>query len=115
LSDGLGDGAHRLAEASGIGAIVEADELPIEPAARSWFEAHGQDAVTSAIAAGDDYELLFAVRPRLRGRLAAAARQGGVPITRIGVFTAGTDVVLRRHPGGGVADVPLARGYTHFR
>ena len=36
-------------------------------AARRWFERRGADAVHEAITGGDDYELLFAVRPRLRG------------------------------------------------
>ena len=42
--------------------------------------------VAEALTGGDDYELLFAVRPRTRGRLAAATRHGGVPLTRIGVL-----------------------------
>src|SRR5207302_3954729 len=63
LSDGLADGVHRLAEASGVGAIVEADALPIEPAARAWFGSRSADPLTRAVSGGDDYELLLAVRP----------------------------------------------------
>jgi thiamine-monophosphate kinase len=115
LSDGLADGVRRLAEAGGVGAIVDADVLPIEPAARHWFASRREDAVTSAVAAGDDYELLFAVRPRLRRRLAAAIRHGGAPLTRIGVFTSDTAVVLRRGLAGAATETPLTRGYAHFR
>jgi thiamine monophosphate kinase len=64
-----------------------------------------------AITGGDDYELLAAVRPRTRSRLAAAHRHGGVPVTRIGVCTADRAIVLRRD---GV-DQPMPRGYSHFR
>ena len=44
--------------------------------------------MASALAGGDDYELLFTVRPRHRGRLRGARRRiGDLPITRIGVVT----------------------------
>jgi thiamine-monophosphate kinase len=112
LSDGLADGIQRLAERSGVGAVIDAGTLPIEPAARKWFDGQAQDAVHAAITGGDDYELLFTVRPRTRRRLKAAMRPGDAPLTRIGVCTADAGVVLR---GGGAGDRPMPAGYTHFR
>jgi thiamine-monophosphate kinase len=111
LSDGLADGAHRIADASGIGVTIDANALPIDPAARAYFDARGQDAVLQALTAGDDYELLLAVRPRTRRRLAEAERRGGVPLTRIGQCTDDRAVLLRR--GSDVTPVP--EGYSHFR
>jgi thiamine-monophosphate kinase len=111
LSDGLGDGVRRLTDASQVGAVIDAAALPIEPDARDWFARRDADPVHAAIAGGDDYELLFAVGPRLRGRMMAAARHGGAPLTRIGVCTEDRTVVLRT-PGG---DAPFPGGYTHFR
>ena len=64
----------------------------------------------SAICGGDDYELLFTVRPRTRRRLAEAERHGGVALTRVGECTADRAVVLRR--GGSVSLLP--DGYSHF-
>lgn len=112
LSDGLADGVHQLAERSGVGAIIDADVLPVEPAARSWFEAHSHEPALAAMTGGDDYELLFTVRPRTRGRLRAAMRPGGIGLTRIGVCTADRAVVLRR---AGAGDQPVPAGYSHFR
>jgi thiamine-monophosphate kinase len=111
LSDGLGEAVHQLTEASGVGATIDAEALPIEPDARRWFEARGQDAMQEALAGGDDYELLLAVRPRLRRRLTAALRHGEVPLTRIGACTADRDIIVR-HDG---AARPMPRGFTHFR
>jgi thiamine-monophosphate kinase len=110
LSDGLADGAHRIAEASGVGITIDADALPIDPAARAHFDAHGRDAVLQALTGGDDYELLFAVRPRTRRRLAQAERHGGVALTRIGRCTDDRAVLLRR----GSDVTPVTEGYSHF-
>ena len=110
LSDGLGDGVHRLAHDSGVGIAVDADALPIDAAARDAFTATGRDPVDAAVTGGDDYELLFTVRTRLRHRLRAAIRHGGVPVARIGVCTERRDVVLVR----GGAKAPMPPGYTHF-
>ena len=116
LSDGLADAVRQVAAASGVGAIIDADALPIDPAARAWFESHGADAAVEAAAGGDDYELLVAVRPRLRGRLAAARRHGDVPLTKIGVCTDGSALTLRRTASGAVVDMPLPpAGFSHFR
>jgi thiamine-monophosphate kinase len=110
LSDGLADAVRQIADASGVGAIVEAAALPIDLGARAWFDAHGGDAAGRAIAGGDDYELLVGVRPRLRKRL-NAVREDDAALTRIGAFTADRALILRRAEG----DAPLPRGYSHFR
>lgn len=112
LSDGLADGVRHLAAASGVGMVIDGDALPLEPAVRHWHAAHGGDAVATALSGGDDYELIFTVRPRHAGRLRGAARRcGDLPITRVGVVTASTDLLLRR----GDTLAPLPEGYEHFR
>ena len=113
LSDGLADGVHQLAEAGGVGAIVDADALPVEPAARAWFEQHGEDAVSAALTGGDDYELLLAVHPKAGRRLAEARRHGGgVALTKIGVCTEDPAVLLKRRD---TEAEPLPKGFHHFR
>jgi thiamine-monophosphate kinase len=115
LSDGLADGVHRIAEASGVGAVIDADALPIDPGVRAWFEERGVDPVTEALTAGDDYELLVTVRPRTGRRLAAAMRCG-VPLTRIGRCTESRATLLRVRNGGTVTEAELpSGGYDHFR
>ena len=115
LSDGLADGVHRIAEASGVGAVIDADALPIDPEVRGWFEERGLDPVEEALTAGDDYELLVTVRPRT-GRRLAAARRGDVPLTRIGTCTEGRAAVLRVRNGNSVTEGELpSGGYDHFR
>ena len=111
LSDGLVDGVYRIGETSGVGAVIDAGSLPIDPGVRAWFTERGLDPVHEALTAGDDYELLVTVRPRTSRRLAAAQRGGGVALTRIGACTASRTVLLRR----AVPTRAAPRGYDHFR
>jgi thiamine-monophosphate kinase len=112
LSDGLADGLHQLADASGVGIELDGAAVPVSDDARQWFEARGQDAVTAALTGGDDYELLFTVRPRGRTRIETVRRQArGLRLTKIGT--------VRREPGvtivrGGMSE-PVPTGYVHFR
>lgn len=114
LSDGLADGVKRIASASGVGIAIDADQVPMMAAARSWFERTMGDAVGPAVAAGDDYELLFTVRPRLRNRLRAVARLCATTLTRIGTCTKDGAIVLRRTRGEVSSDEPMPPGFRHF-
>jgi thiamine-monophosphate kinase len=114
LSDGLADGVRRIAEASGVGVTIDASLLPIDPAARAFFEAQRLDPVEASLEA-DDYELLVTVRPRARGRLAAAVRHGGAPLTRIGRCTEDRAITIRPSSSADATDAALPAGYTHFR
>jgi thiamine-monophosphate kinase len=112
LSDGLADAVQQVAQMSGVGMTIEAGAVPISQAARGWFAQRGMDPLMQALAAGDDYELLFTVRPAHRGRLRGVQRLlGDVPITRIGVVTKGSDVRLEDETGSR----ELPAGYEHFR
>lgn len=111
LSDGLADAVRQIAAASGTGASLDAAALPIPAAAREWFQRAGLDPIASAVAGGDDYELLFAVPRRARGRLATVVRQSrGIPITRIGQLTKERPTVIVRD---GMPE-PLPQGFVHF-
>jgi thiamine-monophosphate kinase len=111
LSDGLADAVTQMSNSSRTGARIDAALLPIHPAAHAWFIDRGQDSVAAAVAGGDDYELLFAVSPRRRGRLRGVFREAqGVPITRIGALTADRSVGLLRN---GRLE-PLPSGFVHF-
>ena len=119
LSDGLADGVRQIAHASRVGVEIDEAALPIDPAAAELFGARSDAGPTSGaldrtIGASDDYELLFTVHPRRRGRLRAAYRHSDVPFTRIGVCTASRDLVVERR-GADPAARPLPAGYGHFR
>jgi thiamine-monophosphate kinase len=112
LSDGLADGVRQIAEASGVGAVMDASSVPISEEARRWYECQGLDAIDACLAGGDDYELLFTVRPAHRARLRVVQKEsGGVPITRIGIVSRERQVIVR--DANGQRELPL--GFEHFR
>jgi thiamine-monophosphate kinase len=115
LSDGLADAVHQIAAASGVGAVIQADLIPVEPGARDWFSRQGHDPVLSAITGGDDYELLLAVHPKRGRRLNAARRHGQVGLTRIGFCTENPAVLLNCGSGADAGAQPLPAGFHHFR
>lgn len=111
LSDGLADAVTQIAAQSGTGATIDASALPIDPGAMDWFSSRGIDPVTAALAGGDDYELLFGVPPKRRGRLRHVLQQSrGVAITRIGELTKDPAIVLNRN--GRLERFPS--GFVHF-
>jgi thiamine-monophosphate kinase len=112
LSDGLADGIRQISAASGVGIIVEEAAIPLAAGVAEFHRGLGTDAVCAALAGGDDYELLFTVRPVWRGRLRAVRRLAGdLPITRIGVVTRDTRLIVRSTAG----DRDLPAGFEHFR
>ena len=111
LSDGLAAAARQLAEASGTGVELRGDAIPLHPGARRWFESAGGNAVSLALAGGEDYELLFAVPARRQRSFQAAVRRGGaLPVTAVGQLT--------REPGArllrGNQRENLSEGFSHF-
>jgi thiamine-monophosphate kinase len=112
LSDGLADGVRQIAEASGAGIAIDAAAIPLSDSVRAWHLRHGGNPVDTALSGGDDYELLFTVRPSHRGRLRAVAqRLPSLPLTRIGVVTRTKQLVVRDAEG----NRQLPAGFEHFR
>ena len=111
LSDGLADAVRQVTEASGVGATLDAAQLPIHAGAREWFTSRGEDPAIAALSGGDDYELLFTVHPRRRRTFLGALRQAGTPVTKVGVCTPEKVLQLR----GADAAAAFPQGFGHFR
>ena len=104
LSDGLSTDLPRLCRASGVGARLHASRIPAvkqpnRPGAKN------VDAIDFALKGGDDYELLFTVRPS-KARQVPHTFQG-VPLTAMGEITRERILTLVRQDG---QKRPLPRG-----
>jgi thiamine-monophosphate kinase len=88
VSDGLWQDLGHILERSGGGAELDPAAVPLSPAYRA---AVGEDPEL-ALTGGDDYELLFCMRPRLSD--AALTDRLGVAVHRIGTIVSGKGAAL---------------------
>jgi len=109
VSDGLLLDLSRMCEASGCGAEVELDALPLS---RAFIAERGQDRAARMFAAtgGDDYALLAALPPRV-DPMVSLCLPAGTNIACIGRLTEATGLTLR--DAGGPVETPEHLGHEH--
>jgi len=111
VSDGLLQDLGHLCEESRVGAVVEAQALPLSDAYRALL---GDRDWSLALTGGEDYELLFSVSAEHRPALDAVAQSSACSITRIGRIVPQAEGLNVRGPDGRVY-TPAHVGYDHFR
>jgi thiamine-monophosphate kinase len=82
LSDGLSSDLNRLCSASNVGALIDSALLPIDDHVTELCGRRALDPLQLALHGGEDFELLFTVKPENVTRL--PRRVDGVEIKRIG-------------------------------
>jgi len=106
LSDGLLSDLDKLCEASGVGARIFAERIPIDSTVRRSF---GDAALGLALAGGEGYELLFTAPGKIIDKV---KRELPCPVTVVGEITTGTGVKVIDEKG---LDVKMKnRGWDHF-
>ena len=102
VSDGLLADLGHVLEASGAGAEIDPSRIPLPPGFARACAKLRLDPLALALAGGEDYELLFTVRPG-GPREATLSRRLGAPVREIG----------RIVRGRGVRGLEIG-GFTHF-
>jgi len=112
VSDGLAADLEHISEASGLRARFELDAVPLSEAAGRWLAAQpdASDARAALAGAGDDYEIVFTLRPEALDAVRFEATRRGVAVTRIGVMEAGEGLAVTF--GGRPLDL-IRRGWRH--
>lgn len=113
VSDGLSLDLSRVCAASGCGAELDVDRIPIAAAAHELSQQRrdGRTPLDHALSDGEDFELILAVPPDEARRLCAEQPLGDVRLTSIGRFVAERGLWAVDHSG---TRTPLApRGYIH--
>jgi thiamine-monophosphate kinase len=86
ISDGLSSDLDHLCRESGVGALIESARLPKNQHVEALCGRRALDPLMLALHGGEDFELLFTVRPADVARL--PSRVDGVAISCIGEITA---------------------------
>ncbi|HEX6043009.1 MAG TPA: thiamine-phosphate kinase [Pyrinomonadaceae bacterium] len=110
ISDGLSSDLNHLCEASGVGALIESSLLPIDRQVTDLCGRRALDPLQLALHGGEDFELLFTVKPDDVARL--PRRVDGAPITRIGEIRADSEGV-RISEGSRIWELNPG-GWKHF-
>ncbi len=114
LSDGLTADLVHLCAASAVGACIDEGRLPLARGLMQYARAAGRDPVGYALAGGEDFELLFTVRPERVRELERLARHLKLALTPIGWITPRRNGLTVATIGGHTRTLP-AQGYDHFR
>ncbi|MCG8556346.1 MAG: thiamine-phosphate kinase [Proteobacteria bacterium] len=104
LSDGLLQDLRHVCRASGLGAVLHADRLPLAAGHERLSRELGLNGLEVALGGGEDYELLAALPPHARPPQWA---------TRIGEFTDQLGIVDVLTPDGRPLARPEREGYRH--
>jgi thiamine-monophosphate kinase len=109
LSDGLAADLGHILEASGVGAVVARERVPLSAVYRRHLARVGWDL---ALANGDDYELCFTVPAGRLAQLEAVRAELDCPVTEIGEVVGGRG--LRIEDADGREHRLAHTGHDHF-
>jgi thiamine-monophosphate kinase len=84
ISDGLSSDLNHLCRESGVGAVIDAARIPIDQVVTEICGRRALDPLMLALHGGEDFELLFTVKPENVGKL--PKRVDGVTVTAIGTI-----------------------------
>ncbi|MCW3172591.1 thiamine-phosphate kinase [Shewanella subflava] len=109
LSDGLVSDLSHILKASNVGAVIDANAIPLSS---SLTESVGVDqALAYALTGGEDYELLFTVPESQRGAIDTALLHAGVKFVKIGQICSGNKIKFTLD---GQPFTPEFKGFEHF-
>jgi thiamine-monophosphate kinase len=107
ISDGISSDLNRICRQSGVGAVIDAERIPISDEART-----AEDPLSSAINDGEDFELLFTLSKSDCRELLDKWSEP-VPIRQIGEIT-DTRKMQIKMPDGQIVDLRV-KGYDHLK
>lgn len=102
ISDGIASDLRHIMKASGVGAEIDVDALPLSTELIEFCRRNALDANEFALASGEDYQLLFTMDPAAHED---ALQRPATAYTVIGKITAGDSVVWKN----------ASRDYLGFR
>ncbi|MDN3514077.1 MAG: thiamine-phosphate kinase [Candidatus Brocadia sp.] len=113
ISDGLTADLNHILEASGVGAILYKDQIPVSDAAMKLSKKTGHTPLYHALSDGEDYELLMTLSKAQAKRVLSTGLLTDVKVSCIGEIVKGSGIQLKS-PGGNIRRIK-PRGYEHLK
>lgn len=107
ISDGLSSDLLHICKQSNLGCVLYEDKLPIHDESREVAYGFKMDPTVCALNGGEDYELLFTVKPELFEKIKFSEQ-----ISVVGYMTDAEEGTKIHTKGGNVHDI-VAQGWQH--
>jgi thiamine-monophosphate kinase len=108
ISDGLASELFHICRQSKVGALIEESGVPIHPDAQMLALKFKLDPITCALSGGEDYELLFTIKPSDADKIRMLPE-----IYIAGEIMRAEDGIKLQTKGGNLHELK-AQGWTHF-
>lgn len=112
ISDGLAREVTEICLASRTGCRLKKEKIPVAIAACLVAEKTGQDPVAWALGGGEDYELVFTVKPERLEEIKKVMLAAGRTIFPVGEITGSGEIILESEDR---EDPLFVAGYDHFK
>ena len=114
ISDGFSGDIHHLCQASGVGALIWEESIPLSGSCSRYCIQHKLNPIQFALAGGEDYELAFTSPPKFHHKLIRLAEKLALPITCIGEIQPQAFGVQLKQRGGRNRNL-LQTSFNHFQ
>lgn len=110
VSDGFLLDLQRMLTLSGKGAEINVDKIPVSSQLSTYL--NNIIDLEEVLIGAEDYQLVFTINPKDRGRLETMFSFQDIKITEVGKIIAGTDLKLL--DAGKLVSPPKSLGFDHF-
>lgn len=113
-SDGLADAVVQICRASGVGAVLERDRLPIPDGLMNWVSE--AEAIDWVLYGGEDFELVLCLPQPIAEAMVNRLGAGTTIIGKITGFSPSSPTVILNDPTGTYPSdrLTLEKGFQHF-
>ena len=115
LSDGLTQDLSHLCAIGKLGACINEANLPFSDALNSIYKQQHNILTNLALQGGEDYELLFTIRPEDVNKLKRLFLKFGSPVSHIGEITKFSGKIILKKINGRKKSLKLSLGFNHFK
>ncbi len=112
ISDGLLSDLWHILDASGVGAVLDAEAIPVGEGVMEYFGKR-DEALSHALSSGEEYELLFTLPKASEAKIDRLADELNLAVTPIGTVTVKGEGVKLSSKGG--AQLLEPKGFDHFK